>query len=118
MPGLLDRLTGEGAFTRHMLVTLRQIADRMIEAGAPEALAATAIQGALWATIGFVNCQNNVSAFAERMPRSIGNVPASEQPRVESLMASFEFVDTDSVFDGLLERLLAGLERELASCAA
>jgi AcrR family transcriptional regulator len=109
-PELLPLLAGEDIFSRTLLTGMARCAGALEEAGLPRPAAVRAVQGSLWAAIGFVVCE---TAEPVRPSRVIALLGEEDRKRVEPFADHLAFDDTDALFGGVLTRTLDGLATEI-----
>jgi AcrR family transcriptional regulator len=114
-PELLPLLAGEGICSRYLLASFARVVDAFGETGLGRAAAVRAVEGSMWAVIGFVVCE-----VAEHMkvPRVAELLEEDDRKRVASILPHLALGETDPLFDGVLARILDGLEVEIARMRA
>lgn len=111
-PELLPLLAGEGACSRYLLASSAKLTRVLVDAGLARRQAVQAVQGAMWAVIGFVVCEN-----AEKMnvPKVLAALPEEDRALVRPIARDLVSQSTEAMFEGVLTRMLDGLALELGA---
>lgn len=114
-PELLPLLAGEGICSRYLLASFARVVDALGDTGLGRAAAVRAVEGSMWAIIGFVVCE---TAEHMKVPRVAELLADDERERVAAILPHLALGETDVLFDGVLARTLDGLEVELGRVRA
>lgn len=109
-PELLPLLAGEGVCSRYLLASSARVTAVMTRAGLSRRAAVRAVQGSMWAVIGFVVCE---TAEKMKVPKVLAHLSEEDRARVRPIARDLTSQDTDAMFDGVLTRMLDGLALEL-----
>ena len=111
-PELLPLLAGEGACSRYLLASSAKVTRVLVGAGLTQRHAVQAVQGSMWAVIGFVVCEN-----AEKMnvPKVLAALPEEDRELVRPIARDLVSQSTEATFEGVLTRMLAGLSLEVGA---
>ncbi len=114
-PELLPLLAEEGICSRYLLASFARVVAALGETGLSRAAAVRAVEGSMWAIIGFVVCE---TAEHVKVPRVIELLDDEERARVASVVPHLALGETDGLFEGVLARTLDGLEVEIGRARA
>jgi AcrR family transcriptional regulator len=109
-PELLPLLAEEGICSRYLLASFARVVAALGETGLSRAAAVRAVEGSMWAVIGFVVCE---TAEHVKVPRVIELLDEHDRERVGAIVPHLALGETDGLFEGVLARTLDGLEVEI-----
>jgi TetR/AcrR family transcriptional regulator, tetracycline repressor protein len=109
-PELLPLLAEAGICSRYLLASFARVVAALGETGLSRAAAVRAVEGSMWAVIGFVVCE---TAEHVKVPRVMELLDEHDRERVGAIVPHLALGETDALFDGVLARTLDGLEAEI-----